>query len=53
MNEIFLTTRFSNDIYQLIIKSCLFDIEKTNKKKVKPKVINLKKGLDFFFYPTV
>ena len=48
MKEVLLTTRYTDDIYKLIINACLKDI---NKKKIciKPETIKFKKKPDFIF----
>jgi len=51
MEKIFLTTRFTDDIYQLIIKACTNDLRRSEKKikNVKIKVIKIRKIPDFKF----
>jgi hypothetical protein len=48
MNNLFLTTRYTDDIYQLIVNLCAKDINKKN-KEINIDVIKLKKFPDAFF----
>lgn len=48
MKNLFLTTRYTDDIYQLIINLCVKDINKKN-KEINIDVIKLKKFPDIFF----
>ena len=48
MKNSFLTTRYTDDIYQLIINLCVKDINKKN-KEMNIDVIKLKKFPDIFF----
>ena len=51
MRHTFLTTRYTDDIYQLIVKLCAKDI-KLRDKKIKLKKIELRKKPDFLFLLT-
>ena len=51
MSHTFLTTRYTDDIYQLIVKLCAEDI-KLRDKKIKIKKIELRKKPDFLFLLT-
>ena len=50
--KIFLTRRYSNDIYKLIISICLNDAIKVEKNDLKLEIINIKKktNLKFLLY---
>ena len=51
MEKLFLSTRFTDDIYQLIIKACTDDLKKSEKKikNIKIKVIKIRNTPDFKF----
>ena len=51
MEKILLATRFTDDLYQLIIKACTNDLKKTEKKikNIKVKVIKIRKNPDIRF----
>lgn len=50
MKEVFLTSRYSNDIYKLIVKACLDDVKKKNKKnEIAVEVIKIKIKFDYNF----
>ena len=48
MKEVFLTTRYTDDIYQFIVNMCAKDINKKN-KEINIEPIKLKKFPDIFF----
>ena len=52
MKKTLLTTRFTNDVYQLLIKTCIDDLKKKSEKKIKDvkvEVIKLRKTPDIKF----
>ena len=48
MRQVFLTTRYTDDIYKLIVNLCIKDIS-LKKKKIKIEEIKIRKIPDFFF----
>mgnify|MGYP003682604507 CR=1 FL=1 len=51
MKKILLTTRYTNDLYQLLLKACVDDLKKSDKKieDIKVEVIKLRKIPDIKF----
>ena len=49
MNPVFLTTRFTDDIYKYIVLKCFLDVKKQKKESLEIKVIKQKKFPDFNF----
>ena len=49
MSEVFLTTKYEDNIYKLIVNTCLKDINKKKNKEIKPEIIIFKKKPDFGF----